>query len=119
MSMIRSGRLDRRVTIQRRGPDVDDGYTKKPGDWQDVATRWASVKPARGREVMEAEGQSGIAPMSFWFRYDAVTAGVTAQMALVHDGQRYEITAPAMEVGRRQGIEVIALASDLANASAS
>ncbi|XUU60645.1 head-tail adaptor protein [Erythrobacter sp. HA6-11] len=117
MGFMRAGKLDRVVAIERRGPAQHDGRSRKPGPWGTVGKRRASVQPARGRETQEAEGRSGQQPMSFWFRYDRVTSSVTEQDSLVHEGRRYEITAPPMEVGRREGIEVIGVAGELANAS--
>lgn len=117
MALIKPGRLDRRVTIQRRGASVHDGYSNKPGAWADVATRWTSIKPARGGEPVEAEGLSGLAVMSFWMRWDSVTSAITERDALVHDGARFEIVAPPMEVGRREGVEIFARRSEVVEAS--
>ncbi len=117
MGRIKAGKLDRLVEIQRRGAEVHDGYSRKPGAWQAVACRWASVQPVRGRESDEGLGRSGTAQVTFWFHYDTVTSAITEQNALVYNGQRYEITAPPLEIGRREGIEVYAIAAEIDNAS--
>lgn len=110
MSLIRAGKLDRRVTILRRGPIVDDGYQSRPGSLQPIATRSASVKPKMGREPIEAAGREGLTVMSFWMRFDSLTRTIGPSDALELDDLRYEILAPPIQVGRREGIEVLAVA---------
>lgn len=115
MGAIKAERLDRRVTVLAMSAGSDDGYGAEPGDWAEVGgagngTRWASVKPRMGREAAEAAGREGRTVMSFWFRYDELTSTITAAHALQLDGQRYGIIAPPIEVGRRDGIEVLAVA---------
>ncbi len=113
MAMIHAGKLDRSVTILRRGPEVDDGKQTRPGDWQSFGTRFASVKPRMGREGIEAAGREGRTPMSFWFRFDALTRTLTTDDALELEGERYEIIAPPIELGRRTGIEVLGIAGGI------
>lgn len=113
MVSVNAGQFDRRVTLLRRGAPSDDGYGEQPGEWADLAERWCSVKPARGREVIEADGRQGHAVLSFWLRYDDVTSTLTERDALTYDGQHYEIIAPPTEVDRRKLIELIAVAGGL------
>lgn len=117
MGYIRAGRLDRLVSIERRGPPVHDGYARVPGAWAPLAQRWASIKPVRGRETQEGQGRSGTAQITFWMRFDSVTSTLTERDSLVWNGQRYDIVAPPLEIGRREGIEVFASAGELDNAS--
>ena len=110
---MRAGKLDRRVTILRRGPDSDDGYQTLAGSLQAIGTRSASVKPRMGREVIEAAGREGRTLMSFWLRDDTLTRTLTTADALQLGGVLYEITAPPIPVGRGEGIEVFAVAGGL------
>jgi SPP1 family predicted phage head-tail adaptor len=117
MARIPAGRLNRSVTFERQAAPQHDGYSRAPGAWSAIGSRTASVKPARGREGEEGQGRSGIALMSFWLRYDSLTSSITEQDAIIFEGRRYQITAPPMEVGRREGIEIFAIAGELENAS--
>lgn len=51
--MIDIGRLDRRITVQRRSSTLD-GYGQEIDVWSDVARVWASIKPIGGREKMRS-----------------------------------------------------------------
>lgn len=48
-----AGLLRHRVTLQRRAEGVDD-LGQPVDEWEDVATFWASITDARGREIMES-----------------------------------------------------------------
>jgi SPP1 family predicted phage head-tail adaptor len=43
------GKLDKRVTLQRRSSTLD-AYGQEVNSWTDIATVWANVKPVGGRE---------------------------------------------------------------------
>lgn len=109
--LIRGGQLDRRVTILRQGPASHDGYQNIPGAFAPIGTRWASVKPAMGREAVEHVQKEARQPMSIWLRYDALTASILPTDAIEYGGDRYAIVAPALEVGRREGIELFVVAA--------
>lgn len=110
MGAISAGRLDRRVKILRRLASSDDGYGTQPGDWALLAERWASVRPRMGKENPEAGGMTARAVTSFWLRFDEVTREITELDAVELDGVRYEIVVPPLQVGRREGIELLAVA---------
>ncbi|PKB19654.1 SPP1 family predicted phage head-tail adaptor [Novosphingobium kunmingense] len=109
---VRAGRLNRRVTILRRGAGSDDGYGKVPGAWQVLCARDASIKPARRNEVYEAAGTEGKAELTCWLRHDSVTRTIAETDAVVEGGRLYEIAATPMEVGNREGIELRIVAGD-------
>jgi len=48
-----AGRLDKRITFQRRSA-VKDDYGQQLDAWSEVATVWANVKPIGGREKLRA-----------------------------------------------------------------
>ena len=108
-----AGSLDRRVAILRKGEPMHDGFTKTPGAEAVFAERWASVKPARGSEIVEFHGREGRMVMSFWLRFDEVTRTIVETDALDFEGRRFELVAPAMEIGRREGIELLGVARDV------
>lgn len=110
MGLIRAGRLDRTVELLRRGPSVHDGFTRVPGDWEPLATRSGSVKPRMGREPVQAGTRAGEATQSVWLRFDELTRTLTERDAVEIEGQRFEIVAPPIEIGRRVGIELLIVA---------
>lgn len=110
MGFIRPGRLDRTVEILRRGPAVDDGRTRVPGGWQAIGTRSASVKPRMGREPVQIGSRAGEAQQSVWLRFDELTRTISSADAVEIDGARFEIIAPPIEIGRREGIELLIVA---------
>lgn len=103
-----AGKLDRRVGIYRAGSSTDDGYQVVPGAMALVATRWCHVAHQSAREIVQADGKDGQRLTRFLFRWDDVTSSLTELDELEHDGERYAITGPLIEVGRREGVEVVA-----------
>ena len=111
MGALRAGKLDRRIVIRRPGPVVDDGFGSQPGALADYATRWASWQPARGREVFENMGREAKAGGTFWLRYDNTTAGIRTTDVVRFQDRDWDIVS-IQEVGRREGVELIVVASD-------
>lgn len=109
---IRAGKLDRLVHLVRRGEPVDDGWQKSPGDWLLLGKRRASIMPAQRREHVETAGLAAQALISIWLRWDSISRGLTGKDAIVKDGYLYELTAEPIEIGRRQGVELLALRAD-------
>lgn len=101
-----AGKLDRRVTIYRLGPVVDDGFSETR-EWESLGARWCQVIPMSGKEVIEADGKDGQRMTRFLFRWDSVTSGLTELDQLEHDGERYAITGPLIEIERRHWLEVV------------
>ena len=108
---MKAGNLDRRITIQRQGAPVDDGYTTQPGALEDYATRWASWKPANGREVFENQGREAKAGGTFWMRYDSETSQIVATDKISWDNRVWDIVS-VTQIDRREGVEVIVVADD-------
>ena len=112
-----AGGMDRRIRIE--GPvEVDDGYNVVER-FEVISTVWASYRPSQGREAREALGQEATLPATFRLRWSRTMA-----VLLGPDGTRYRVRFPAgddgrvfdiksaVEVGRREGIEIQAVAGD-------
>lgn len=108
---MNAGKLDRRITVRRMGEGVDDGYTTQPGALVDYATRWASWKPANGRETFENLGREAKAGGSFWLRYDSETSGILTTDKVSFSGRVWDIVS-VNEIGRREAIELIVVDED-------
>jgi head-tail adaptor len=115
--MIQAGRLDRRVTLLRPGATVDDGYSAAPGPPEVAGRRWASVRAARGGEGFESAQREGRRLLSFWLRWDRLTATIDASWEIEHDGRRHQVTGVS-EIGRREGVELLAVAAENEGATA-
>lgn len=105
-ALVKAGRLNRPVTIVRRGAGSDDGMGTVPGAWQVLCKRDASIIPARRNEVYEAAGTEGKAELTCWLRHDSVTRTIAETDAVVEGGRLFEIVATPMEVGNRDGMEL-------------
>jgi head-tail adaptor len=107
---MRLGQLDRRVAILK--PVVtDDGFTEDATGWAILCRRWSRVINGKGREAIEQQGIEAIIPKVFVLRHDRKAAKTTPRDRLIFDGRTYDIQAVS-EIGRREGIEIIAAASD-------
>ena len=108
---MKAGTLDRRITIQRQGEPYDDGYTTRPGELEDYASRWASWKPANGRETFQNQGVEAVAGGTFWVRWDSLTKAIQTTDVISFEGRVWNIVG-VQEIGRREGVELIVVAGD-------
>ncbi|WP_454599119.1 phage head completion protein [Qipengyuania sp. SM2507] len=110
---MRAGTLNRTVELLKRGPATDNGIEMMPGNFIVAGARLASVKPEQRAETTHALGLTGQKVLRIWLRYDSLTRTVSAKWGLRFEGQTYELAAEPIEIGRREGVELIAVASDL------
>jgi len=91
---LNTGKLNRRVVIQKKGRAVDDaGFPiGGPDQWEDVFTVWASREPLRGREYFAAAAAQAETTVRYKMRY---REGITSDMRLVDlkDNRIYELSA--------------------------
>lgn len=99
---MRAGSLDRRVTL-RRPVTTDNAYGEPAPAWTDVATVWAKVVQGAAGEVM-ARGVAARVDVLFRIRW---RTDVTTAWRIVHGADTYDIQSIA-EVGRREGLEILA-----------
>lgn len=104
--MIGAGELDRRITILRPGPAVDDGYQTLPGAPEAVATVWAAYRPVSDSERSRGNIDSVKIDARFTIRW---RADVDHQCAVLFDGLHFQVTR-TKEIGRRQWLEISAAA---------
>lgn len=109
---MRSGQLDRRITIERKTTAPDPDYGTDVVTWTVFASRIA----AQVQDVLPSKSESagqGISiaaqPARVRIRY---LAGITPDMRIVVHGvtdRLMQITAGPAELGRREGIEFMAM----------
>jgi SPP1 family predicted phage head-tail adaptor len=109
---MRYGRLDRRITLQRRSGALTD--SGQPVDtWTDLASRWASVVPASGREGYSTPQTVATQQVEMQIRYSAAVADLHPGDRIIHPSGSadavavYDIVA-VHEIGRRDALKIIA-----------
>ena len=107
MGIIRSGDLNRRITFQAKGAATGGFMGAGQREWEPVATVWAQViemLPSRGERLV---GELNIAqrPSRIRIRY---RTDITADMRIIYGTRTMEIMAPPVELGRREGLEIMA-----------
>jgi SPP1 family predicted phage head-tail adaptor len=100
---VRSGRLDRRLTLQRRTL-IENDYGEAVETWTDLATVWAEKIPVRGAERYAAMQTVAEVDCKFRIRY---RRGVTPLDRVVCEGITYDVQG-VLEIGRREGLEILA-----------
>lgn len=105
--LVHAGKLDRRVTILRAGEGTRNAVNELTPGADTETVRWASAKPAPGFERFQSAETAAEAVTRFVFRWEADLVKVTDRLR--HDGRDYQISA-VVEIGRREGIEVLAVA---------
>ncbi len=97
--------MDRRITLERSDENIETSgdVTETPVR---VATVWAEVTPLTGRESFASAQVYAEVDTRFRIRW---RAGVTPEMMVNYEDRRYDIVA-ALEVGRRDGLDILATA---------
>ena len=105
--MLKSGDLDRRITFEERQVVQNSTYGTNEGEWVEVATVWAQVQdllPSRS-EGIESNIQIARRPCRIRIRY---RSDITSAMRIDLDGRKLRILSAPAELGRREGIELLA-----------
>lgn len=107
---MEAGRLDQRLRFERKVITQDASYGTELITWTAVATVWAHVQ-----EVLPSKGESqaeGIRiaerPARIRLRY---RSDITADMRIVYINRAnrlMKIISPPVELGRRDGLEIMA-----------
>jgi len=87
--VIKSGNLDKRVTIQSPVTG-QNAYGEPLTGWTDVATVWASLTDLSGREFLAAQATQATVTTKVLIRY---RAGIVAAMRVVHGADVYNVMA--------------------------
>lgn len=92
------GRLDKRITIQRRSNTLD-AYGQQVNQWTDIATVWANVKPIGGREKLRSMVVESLLSHTVMVRYSEALMPPTLAdgWRIVYGARIFNVTA-AMDV---------------------
>lgn len=99
---MRSGTLDRRITIRSivRTTSATGAVVES---WLDLATVWASRRDVRGRELVLSGAERAVVERIYRIRH---RPDVTPAMRVVDGSEEQEIVAVA-EIGRRRALELL------------
>lgn len=108
MATLRLGDLDCQITFQQRArPAKHDPESAGEAPWADLATCWAQVQemlPSHGERL--ADGLViALRPARIRLRY---RPDITADMRIIYGARTLQIMAPPIELGRREGLEMMA-----------
>lgn len=108
---MRGGELDRLVRVEQLLTTQDDLSGEPIKTWQLLVEVWAKKRDAGSREFFAA-ARDNVEQSTVWkMRW---IEGVTPQMRIVHDGVPYTIIDGGIkEIGRREGLEILAVAKPL------
>lgn len=99
-------RLRNRCEFQR--PIVETSPTGNQRKfWESFTVVWGDLRPARGREQVEAGRLESQVPAVLQIRYSSVTAQIDAGYRLMIDGRPYQIRSIADPEQRRRMLEMI------------
>lgn len=101
---MRAGELDRRITIASF-TESQNAYGEPVKTWNTLATVWANVKPASGREFFNSNQRVAEVDTIFKIRY---RDDVTPQMRVLYNGSIYDIKSILEIGGREEGLQILA-----------
>src|SRR3546814_1174641 len=97
---MRTGDMDRRVTLQRFTTTQDE-YGEEIQTWTDLATVFAEVRQQGGKEYLVAATTLAERRVVFFLRW---FPGLTVEDRVSYDGLLHNIKE-VREIGRRDGVE--------------
>ena len=100
---MRSGRLNRRVTIQALSISKDQ-FNADIESWVDVTTVWAQIEPLRGREYWQAKQVVGEVTGRITIRYQQ---GIDEKMRIVYGDKTYNILAVINPEERNRTLQLL------------
>lgn len=106
--VIHAGMLDRRITI-RRASYTTSALNTEIETWGDLTTVWANVSYRNSNEAVAAQQVSATLMTRFTIRYSSKVADVNPKDRIVFADKTYDIKG-VYELGRRQGLEIHAVA---------
>lgn len=105
--LIKAGDLDRRITFEARATAQGGAYNRKAVSWEPQFTECAQV-----RDVLPSRAESVEQGLSLQRRPCRIRLrwrpDVTSDMRIDYDGRKLRIISGPVELGRREGLELMA-----------
>lgn len=102
---MKAGKLDRRITIQRRQKTTNPDNGEDLYVWVDVVSCAAEFVANRGQEMFAARQKQDVSVGLFRIRY---RPGIIPEMRIVYEGSHFDITSVDPMPGRQTGLELLA-----------
>lgn len=102
-----SGKLDRRITLERFTYTTDPGSGEQVKTWSTLATVWAAKRDVSDSERVASAEVSAEISTRFQIRWDGSWSDLNPKDRVVYDGRTYDIVG-VKELGRREGLEISA-----------
>lgn len=109
---MRAGNLDRRIQIEQAVETQDPASGEVTQEWELHREVWAEVKPLQGNEFYSAQQWAAKVDTLFRIRYPLgldPLPNPDESMRIVYKSKVYNIQHVA-EIGRREGLEILAQA---------
>ena len=100
---MQAGRLNSKITIQRKTAAADAWGTPEPQGWEDHAKVWSNVRHQSGSESIRAGADVSIVRASVRIRW---RTGIDAGMRVLYQGQAFDIEA-VLPGGNRQHLDLV------------
>jgi SPP1 family predicted phage head-tail adaptor len=101
-----SGKLDKRITLQSLNVSYND-YNEPVESYVTLETVWAQVIGRTGKEIYQAQAFEAEEILTFIIYY---RTDINTKSRIVYNSTNYDIVAPPREIGRKQGLEIVARA---------
>jgi head-tail adaptor len=108
---MRLGKMDRRVTVRRATTPARNALNEPIEVWTDLGTFWAEQLSQAPRESWKAAQTAAQVERVWRLGWNQRTASISPSDRLVCDGREYQIIG-VTEVGRRKGVEIVAIGSE-------
>lgn len=106
--MMKVGKLNRRISLQRY-TIVTNRLNEQEQIWNVFAEVWASKQDISDSERIASQQIQATITTRFQIRYNALVSSLNAKDRVVFEGRIYDISA-VKEIGRKEGIEISAVA---------
>lgn len=105
---MKKGRMRSRITVERKGAPVDDGYTTIPGGWIVWCKAYAAVFYGSGNEQRQAAQEQASQAASFEVAATTKTRTISVADRISFDGALWDITGNH-EIERGAGRRITAV----------
>ena len=101
---MQAGRLDTRITIQRKTGGTDAWGAPLPEGWETHATVWSNIRHLSGSDAIKADAEVSTVRASIRIRFRSdITAGMRVLVGLAV----YQIEAVMPDLGRREFVDLV------------
>lgn len=101
---MRAGKLNCRITIQRKTAGEDEWGNPLPQGWEDIASVWADFRHKSGAETIRADAEISTVRASVRIRW---RTDIDAGMRVRVNGAYYDIEAVLADMAKREYVDIV------------